>query len=408
MRTGYLGLPLPVEPRGGQSIQFEPIPTHIYYSFARESDFGKSIKGKLLADNRLQHIIGKMLSNGSGASKFEIDHLIAWYAYRINEFGSEQANKELNFFLDSSTVDLLCVLWIYGTTSKTRIGLFNGIELTPIDAMPLSQEKIDFQLSAYSHRAHELPSPQAALTKKVTVPKVSPELSTLPENPDVSAQPTAIAQAHLHKISLLINAIPGACCMAGYQTSYTMPGTPLGPFGGSSGGSVLFDMLPRQRFEFNAKYSDLLSELFQKFDSLGSTPTRRIESALHRLAQAKGRFDHGDACLDLGIALEMVLLNTEHENQELPGQLNLHFRLRGSWLIGKTKDERRSAYKTLGKIYSLRSKIAHNGYSKELSGMPYAERQALLANHVSLAEKILQHLIMNGTPGDWADVTLGA
>lgn len=103
----------------------------------------------------------------------------------------------------------------------------------------------------------------------------------------------------------------------------------------------------------------------------------------------------------------MVLLNTEHEGQELPGQLSLHFRLRGSWLIGNTGDERREIYKVLGKIYTLRSKIAHNGYSEELQRMGYRDKQTMLLHHFSIAERILQRRILNGTPRDWAALILG-
>ena len=194
--------------------------------------------------------------------------------------------------------------------------------------------------------------------------------------------------------------------MPGYSTFYPAPGTPYA-LGGAAGGAAIFDILPHQRFQFDPTHSHLLSELAVKFDKLNPGQKNRIKASLHRLAQAKGRYNAGDVCLDLGIALEMVLLNTEHENQELPGHLNLHFRLRGTWLIGKTSDERRSLYRTLGKIYALRSKIAHNGFSNELDRMPYRERREMLAEHIAVSVRILQHLILSGTPHDWASVILG-
>lgn len=270
--------------------------------------------------------------------------------------------------------------------------------------MPLSQEKFDYQNSAYSSQTHELPSPQSALTKLITVPKILPDtIGTTGEVDQASS-----VQTTLNTLSVLMNAVPGICCMSGYATFYPVAGTPTGSFGGSGGGSVVFDTLPHKRYELKSQYAELLSSLAQKFGGLSNAQQRRIEAALHRLAQAKGRSDFGDACLDLGIALEMVLLNTEHEGQELPGQLSLHFRLRGSWLISQTTEERQSNHRALGKIYALRSKIAHNGFSNELFRMPYRERETMLAEHISIGEKVIQTLILDGTPRDWTALILGA
>jgi hypothetical protein len=128
--------------------------------------------------------------------------------------------------------------------------------------------------------------------------------------------------------------------------------------------------------------------------------------ALYRFAQAKGRSDRGDQALDLGIALEMLLLNSEHKGQELPGQLNLHFRLRGAWFLAKDASERIELYKIFGRIYALRSQLAHNGFSKDLEEIEYQDSEKMTLSHISTAERLIQKLIIEGQPDNWANVIL--
>jgi hypothetical protein len=400
MTTGHLGLPL-VGPAGHQSIALQAVPIGAYYQVAQKHPVAASLRQKLGADSRFTAINGKMLNTGSGWGLLQIEHVVAWFLFRANEVSPESAEAELETFLASSTIELLATLWVYGVTTKTVVKLFDGIELVPRSQMPWSQERYDFERSEFSFQAHNLPSPQAALIKRVTVPKIYQESSERKSAPEHSVQ------SELRYVSILMNALSKTCCMSGYQTFYKAEGTPTGPFGGGGGGTALYDLLPRKRLDFDPEHADTLRVLFQSFQRLNNTQKTTLETALHRLAQAKGRIGIGDSSLDLGIALEMVLLNNEHGGQELPGQLNLHFRLRGSWLIAETKEERLALYKTLGRIYSLRSQIAHNGYSKELLAMSHTERDAMIALHISAAERIIQKLIRSGTPTDWASVILG-
>jgi hypothetical protein len=103
----------------------------------------------------------------------------------------------------------------------------------------------------------------------------------------------------------------------------------------------------------------------------------------------------------------MVLLGDEHARNELPGQLSLHFRLRGSWLVGNTVAERKEAFATLRNIYALRSQVAHNGSSHQLEKLEHAKRQSLVGKHTDIAEQVLRKLIVEGFPLDWSAFVLG-
>ena len=103
-----------------------------------------------------------------------------------------------------------------------------------------------------------------------------------------------------------------------------------------------------------------------------------------------------------------MLLNNDHNKQELPGQLSLHFRLRGSWLIGKTYSERQQLYKIFGNIYAIRSQIAHNGFSSSIRKLPLGKRQQTLTEHIRVGERVFREILLSGRPKDWASLILGS
>lgn len=150
----------------------------------------------------------------------------------------------------------------------------------------------------------------------------------------------------------------------------------------------------------------LFRSLHLGFDSLNTTSRKRIERALTRLAQAKVRMNYQDAALDLGIALEMLLLNSEHRGDRHLDQLSLHFRLRGSWLIGADGPDRQRVLKVLRDIYMQRSKVAHNGFSEALDNLSQDERKVQFHDQFTVAEQIFRSLIINGQP-NWTALILG-
>ena len=151
---------------------------------------------------------------------------------------------------------------------------------------------------------------------------------------------------------------------------------------------------------------DLLGALFEGYQRLKPTWQDRIKRALIRFAQAKGRIDWGDKALDLGIALEMILLGTEHSGQERPDNLRAHFRFRGSWLLGVTGKERLDLFKVLGEIYDWRSQVAHSGILDTPDKLEPEQRDDKFGKHEEIAERIFQKLILNGPP-DWTNLVLG-
>lgn len=172
---------------------------------------------------------------------------------------------------------------------------------------------------------------------------------------------------------------------------------PMGIFGGSGGGSSLHDIIGRGLSKLS---EDSISGIHSLVDAFGALPRGdklRMSRALSRLSQAKRQFQIEDKILDLGIALEMALLDDNKKND----QLSLSFRLRGSWLIGKDGNDRNIICRQLKDIYDYRSQVAHSGALRE------NDVREKFQEYSFLAERIIRHLIYNRHP-KWSKLILGA
>lgn len=323
-----------------------------------------------------------------------MDRIVCWWLWRANDVGVDTANSELDHFLNSDEISCSAVLWVYGVESTQIIQLSENVWIYPPNEMPDSEDKENVLRSKWKHDVNFSPVHSAALVAEVTVNKTS---SDKPRNDKQIFE----CYRTLNDIALLLNVLPEVCCAGGYRTSYAPASVPHGPFGGRGGGVAVADILPKNQPSSITPDSIVpLQNLLDGFKKLSPSWKERISRSVARLGQSKSRADHNDKALDLGIALEMVLLHAEHNKNELPGQLHNHFRLRGAWLIGESFDERSDLFGKLGKIYTQRSQVAHNGVLSKSDGEN-------ILDHISIAEKILSKLIVNGPPSDWNRLVLG-
>ena len=338
---------------------------------------------------------GQMMPCSDGFSPVYKANLKAWFLWRHHEVGREQAVKELSEYCTSDTIKLVATVWLFGVKPVQTFSLGDGIILQPIESMPASSEKEAFLRMKYGEYSGLYPYPIAALMKPVEVSKE--------ENEKDESKYTAMEQ--LKDVALLMNALHGIYCGVAVELYKYPASVPLGPFASASGhGYSVIDLFPRGEALFESKHEAELAALIPKFDVLKGKNRFSMEGAIRRLAQVKYRSTFQDKFLDLGIALEMLLLN---ENNKDTPQLSLTFRLRGAWLLGSTPKDRLEISRKLRDIYVYRSKLAHNGQDKDLMTMVPTKREELLNSFLSLAEDIVQKLLMDGYPSDWNSLILG-
>ncbi len=120
-----------------------------------------------------------------------------------------------------------------------------------------------------------------------------------------------------------------------------------------------------------------LAAAYFALDPLKRSKVLRIP--LDRLGRAGREHDFADRAIDLGIALESLLLGDNDS-----GELSFRLSLRGGWLIGNNDTERLEIQKVLKKLYELRSRAVHSGT---------IERSAKTGTTITRATEICKALI---------------
>ena len=400
MKVGEINIP---------KIEIEPFAfvhdyqTRIYLQYAsiiEKDDIGRSVVKSLSEDPRVTALNGKMISNGSSAQIFEVKTLAMWFLWCANEHGLENARKNLELFLTSDEIPVINTLWVLGVEIDAPIKLNDNYILQPLGNMPDSRDKEYFLQSRMGQVIQRTPVPMCAITKTCTVNKAwgqEPPVDNLNKNKywEVSKR--------LQDIAHILNALNGVSCIPFYSTSYVDSVVPFGPFGGSGGGSPVYDVLARVTTKLSGYEIDNINGLIEKYQEMYEKGKDRIQRILNRLSQAKRRIQIEDIVLDLGIALEMLLLKDNPNNT----QLSLSFRLRGSWLLSNSKEDRLVKYQQLKEIYNYRSQVAHSGILCDGNQEKIESARRSFPEYLLLAENICQKIIKDGSP-DWDKLILNA
>ncbi len=310
------------------------------------------------------------------------------------------AERNLNRFLDSENIPVINTLWVIGIEVDNPIVLENGVGIISVEQMPDSREKEQYLKDEYFFRQlHSLPMPKAAITYGCEVAKISRNDNSFAQNKDRQFWESS---SLLADVALLLNAIDGVSCISYFSTSYSSMGMPMGMFGGASGSGPLHEIWGSSSTKLSANNTFEINELLSAFHRLSPGNKMRMSRVLSRLSQAKRRRQIEDKILDLGIALEMALLDDNKNND----QLSLSFRLRGSWLIGSTNEERQNIYHKLKELYNYRSQVAHSGALCENDRSKIENILQNFQEYALLAEKIIRKMIYMDVP-DWTKVILG-
>jgi hypothetical protein len=370
----------------------------LYYHQILTTAVGAQIMSVLESDHRVRALKNTMLSLGNTAMGFSINALAAWFVWAVREFGQTEATAHLETYLDAEEIPVVNTLWVIGINTEKTIELNDGYRIVPLKEMPDSRDKEQYQ--KFEFRPHMPPTPNAAICQTSMVRKataVDDEVG-LAFNHEIGK----IVQ-HLDEIALLINAVEDFACLPYFSTTYSLPTMPFGPFGGSGGGYAHYDILGHTSSKISGAIIPDLEKLRIAFGEKGSMEQLRLRRILFRLSQARRRDQIEDKILDLGIALEMALL----DDNKIADQLSLTFRLRGSWLAGKNADERKQLYKQLRELYILRSQVAHTG---SLCGNNHDRINTVresFPEYSQLAGRIVRGLLLEGRP-DWTELILNA
>lgn len=357
------------------------------------TDVGRKVAAALDNDPRVVALAGKHVNNGRSGIPFSIVQLNQWFLWRVNEVGFDEANKNLETYLEATELPVTYGLWVSGLTVDAPIDLGEGVLLVPGEGMPQSYETAKFCAGRdVTMNPYEVPYPAAALTTTGMEPKIFGDY-TGTSKPWVASAPHEL----LERVAWLLNALSGIRCVPFFATAHIDYSFPNGPFQGSGGMIPQHDVLCRKNVKFQPSCADEARRLVAAFTCLPKDEQARFVLMLLRLSQAKRREDISDKILDLGIAMEMMLLADATEQEPVSHT----FRLRGSWLLGATPEERTRLFAEFKAFYGLRSQVAHSGKLRD-----FVKAYATFPQFVALGERVIQRLILGGMP-DWRRLVLG-
>jgi hypothetical protein len=122
---------------------------------------------------------------------------------------------------------------------------------------------------------------------------------------------------------------------------------------------------------------------------------------LDRLDRAGRVRDFADKSIDLGIALEALLLHDVKETKER-GELSFRMSLRGAWLAGADENERVEIQRTLKKVYVLRSNAVHGGSVDTTD-----KNAATISSGLDLCRRLIRKVIDANADIAWDRLVLG-
>jgi hypothetical protein len=145
---------------------------------------------------------------------------------------------------------------------------------------------------------------------------------------------------------------------------------------------------------------DRVRDLYLRFTGLPQNMRQHLRVPLGRLNRALRRIDVTNFAIELGIALEALLLNDLDDDR---GELTFRLRTRGARLLGETFEERVLTSRILRDVYKLRSIAVHTGtIPADAVSTPIGE---VLQSGCELAARAIERMMEGGSP-DWERIML--
>lgn len=319
------------------------------------------------------------------------------------------AVQSLDKFLKLDHVPVEGVYALSGVKLPREVELTSDLKLVPFNYIPESSHKSNFigpvsQIIRYMCGLPPYLQPTAAFVKNyranpkvLDAPKGTRSLSTDYKDPEIS-------DACLW-LSLIGDTRP-MVVVSWFNVADWVPFSRH-----SIGGGITYhhpDISSKTLIHHVAEFTETdiakVQELHRKFEALKDTDKSKLRVPLARLNQALRRPQQVDQAIDLGTALEALLISEGTREQ-----LSLTFRLRGAWLLGDTPYRRVKLYDEFESIYTLRSKAVHSGVLKPIEKQKKKDIVVgeLLDRGFDYCRRAIYKIICEGKFPKWESLVLG-
>jgi Apea-like HEPN len=257
-------------------------------------------------------------------------------------------------YIEENTAPMIAVMTVSGVKTAREVQLGPEIRLVPITSLPPSFRRGDALGQSLLPLSDVRRVVSSALVTSLNFGPIFywPTEGGRPSETAVECVRTALRNLDEVRTLLLLLGITTAMRMMWIQPKDAMMGTGI-----DAGWLTGREVFSGKDIEVDGDDAEALAAMY-----FGIDPTQR-QNTLHipvdRLDRAVRGDDLADRAIDLGIALEALLLH-ELDGQER-GELRFRLSLRGAWLGGNDPHDRAEIQKTLKDVYDLRSLAVHTG-----------------------------------------------
>ncbi len=259
-------------------------------------------------------------------------------------------------YIERNSAPIIAVMAVSGVRTAKEVRLGPDIQLVPMASLPASMQR--GEALGQSH-FHPLAIRSRILCALVISLDFAPVFYLAGEEGSAAKQQQM--QERVVKAFGDLNEARRLFTLLGINTanrmSWIQPEDPLMSTGLNTGVLVNDESFIRTPIEVDAMAIEALAGAYFQIDQRRRHSTLGIP--LDWLDRCSSEFDLANRSIDLGIALEALLLHDM--DKEDRGELRFRLSLRGAWLIGNNEAERANIRTTLMKVYDLRSRAVRTG-----------------------------------------------
>ena len=339
-------------------------------------------------------------------NRLELRQLARWlFSQSLGPDGPHGAVDRLSEVVSRNEEKAFLIRAINGLQPTEKVELTRDVVLLPFSDLPPSFPKDVFLgipgafSSGYPHARAT-----AALVVPYTVSPVLVDNESVTWDVDSLREKFRRREETLEDVRRALTLIgPSAPCSMGFWHQYADWRCPIyqGVGMGQDAAGMYHAAKPLAPFS-----SEDAKDVVNKYLSLTKSVSDALTVPIDRLNECIRRQNNVDRAIDLGIALEALILSDGDRDQ------NLHYRLalRGAWFFGKSLEEREEALFELRQIYDLRSIAVHSGHlpskwPKRSSQRPTDE---WLAKGATLCANLIRKIVDSGCLPDWDGLVLGS
>ncbi len=370
---------------------------HLALEFSQSAE-DVLLKTKMFADNQ-----GYAIHEAMGQQGLYAKNAAVFLCRRVLEGKPpEDAVGDLERFLSLDQARGEVVMPLSGVVVSHEIELAKGIRLLPLDLLP-PDSRIRVNAEAVLDRwiqskMHGLP-PKPQKTALVADYVVKPLVTRIVDGEFGKATKQQLPSPVLEDIRLVLSLVGPSCPIRGTVSfefrdrqveksllaiGYSLPSSEFAPPWGHNDVELSGE-------EAKPLVSSFLA-LEDKFKS-------RMLLALARFTQAMNRSVYGDRCIDLAIALELILNDGVRVNA-------YQFAQRVALLVDAPLEEKKNVRGIIKNLYSIRNALVHKGEIDQVKRYSGRRAHEVVDAATIVIAQVLRTLLLKGSEPDWSEYEL--